>query len=40
LETVSDCTDVEGTCQHVIPARFKRTGMRWKQQGFLNVLEH
>jgi hypothetical protein len=30
---------VEGACKHVIQARFKRAGMRWKQQGFLNVLE-
>jgi hypothetical protein len=30
---------VEGACKHVIQARFKRAGMRWKRQGFLNVLE-
>jgi len=30
---------VEGACKHVIQARFTRAGMRWKQQGFLNVLE-
>jgi hypothetical protein len=30
---------VEGACKHVIQARFKRAGMRWKQHGFLNVLE-
>jgi hypothetical protein len=30
---------VEGACKHVIQARFKRAGMRWKLQGFLNVLE-
>ena len=29
----------EGACKHVVQARFKRAGMRWKQQGFLNVLE-
>ena len=30
---------VEGACKHVIQARFKRAGMRWKQAGFLQVLE-
>jgi len=30
---------VEGACKHVIQARCKRAGMRWKQHGFLNVLE-
>lgn len=30
---------VEGACKHIIQARFKRAGMRWKQHGFLNVLE-
>lgn len=30
---------VEGACKHVIQARFKRAGRRWKRQGFLNVLE-
>ncbi len=30
---------VEGACKHVIQARFKRAGMRWKKAGFLNVLE-
>jgi hypothetical protein len=30
---------VEGACQPVIPARFKRAGRRWKQPGFLSVLE-
>jgi hypothetical protein len=30
---------VEGAGKHVIQARFKRAGMRWKQPGFLNVLE-
>jgi hypothetical protein len=30
---------VEGACKHVIQARFKRAGMRWKRPGFLNVLE-
>ena len=30
---------VEGACKHVIQARFKRAGMRWKQHGFLHVLE-
>jgi hypothetical protein len=30
---------VEGACKHVIQARFKRAGMRWKRTGFLNVLE-
>ncbi|GIX48110.1 MAG: hypothetical protein KatS3mg131_2321 [Candidatus Tectimicrobiota bacterium] len=29
---------VEGACKHVIQARFKRAGMRWKRQGFLQVL--
>lgn len=29
---------VEGACKHVIHARCKRAGMRWKRQGFLNVL--
>lgn len=29
----------EGTCKHLIQARFKRAGMRWKAPGFLNVLE-
>ena len=30
---------VEGACKHVMQARFKRVGMRWKAQGFLHVLE-
>ncbi len=30
---------VEGACKHLIQARFKRAGMRWKRVGFLNVLE-
>ena len=30
---------VEGACKHLIQARFKRAGMRWKTRGFLNVLE-
>lgn len=30
---------VEGACKHVIQARFKRAGMRWKKPGFLHVLE-
>lgn len=30
---------VEGACKHVVQARFKRAGMRWKTQGFLHVLE-
>ena len=30
---------VEGACKHLIQARFKRAGMRWKTKGFLNVLE-
>lgn len=30
---------VEGACKHVIQARFKRAGMRWKEPGFLHVLE-
>lgn len=29
---------VEGACKHVMHARFKRAGMRWKQPGFLHVL--
>jgi hypothetical protein len=29
---------VEGACKHVIQARFKRAGMRWKMPGFLHVL--
>ena len=29
---------VEGACKHLIQARFKREGMRWKRPGFLNVL--
>jgi hypothetical protein len=30
---------VEGACKHVVQARFKRAGMRWTTQGFLQVLE-
>lgn len=30
---------VEGACKHVMQARFKRAGMRWKTPGFLHVLE-
>ena len=30
---------VAGACQHVIEARCKRAGMRWKRQGCLHVLE-
>jgi hypothetical protein len=30
---------VEGACKHVIQARCKRAGMRWKKPGFLRVLE-
>jgi hypothetical protein len=30
---------VEGACKHVVQARCKRAGMRWKQPGFLAVLE-
>jgi hypothetical protein len=30
---------VEGACKHVIQARFKRAGMRWKEPGFLHILE-
>jgi hypothetical protein len=29
----------EGTCKHLVQARFKRSGMRWKTPGFLAVLE-
>jgi hypothetical protein len=29
---------VEGACKHVMQARFKRAGMRWKRPGFLPVL--
>lgn len=31
--------NVEAACKYVIQTRFKRTGMRWKEEGFLNVLE-
>jgi len=30
---------VEGACKHLVQARFKRAGMRWKTAGFSNVLE-
>jgi hypothetical protein len=30
---------VEGACKHLVKARFKRAGMRWKRKGFLEVLE-
>jgi hypothetical protein len=30
---------VEGACKHIVQARFKRAGMCWKQQGFLNGLK-
>ncbi len=30
---------VEGACKHLVQARFKRAGMRWKQNGFNDVLE-
>ena len=29
---------VEGACKHLVQARFKRAGLRWKRPGFLNVL--
>ncbi len=30
---------VEGACKHLVQTRFKRTGMRWKTDGFLDVLD-
>ena len=30
---------VEGACKHLVQARFKRAGMRWKTKGFTDVLE-
>ncbi len=30
---------VEGACKHLVQARFKRAGMRWKTKGYSNVLE-
>lgn len=30
---------VEGACKHLVQARFKRAGMRWKTPGFLSVVE-